>query len=222
MRASKQSGREEHMGTAQFIDFIDSELKSKMKNKCDVKENADDDILNNRDFYVDNPVIFKLLDVLENADVENKIDVFNGFTDNEKCLIFGLDATDENMNAIDALSDNVKTNLLNHQIQLIKRVRIKLNDDGFKKQILCMDNTYNKLKKSLRTYIDFNGKTFTPVMYQDILHQIISPIIQTELYKNVAGNKTKRRRVKHTKKHSKPIKTKTNKKTKTNRRRKYQ
>jgi len=219
MRASKRTDREEHMGTAQFIDFIDSELKSKMKNKCDVKENADDDILNNRDFYVDNPVIFELLDVLENADVENRIEVLNGFTDNEKCLIFGLDATDENMNAIDKLSDNVKTNLLNHQIQLIKRVRIKLNDDGFKQQILCMDNTYNKLKKTLRTYIDFKGKTFTPAMYQDILHQIISPIIQTELYKNVAGNKTNRRRLKHTKKHSKhskPIKTK----TKTNRRRK--
>jgi hypothetical protein len=180
MYTNKKLDSADNINNTEFIEFIDSELKTKMKQKCGIVGNVDDDIMNNRDFYISKPLIFELLNKIENA--KDKIKVFNNFSDEEKCLFFGLEINRENIKVIQKLTEPIKNNLINHQIQLLKRVQIKLNDNDYKTQITCMNNTYHKIIKSLKQYIDFNKKAFTQAMYQDILNNIVTPVIQTELY----------------------------------------
>jgi hypothetical protein len=185
-----------------FIEKSEKLIKAQVYKKCN-KSTYDDvfDII----FYLTHyDVVMKLNKQIKESN--DTLSTFDYFTDDEKCIYFGLNPTESNVESIYTIRKNKDTfnNLLMHQTQLIYRSLLHIENMNVEK-FSCEKTTYDNIVKKLG-YIDFKNKQFK---WQEMLDTIIKPVIQEEfLHSKASGISKKYKKSKNKRNKKKNKKTK--------------
>lgn len=188
-----------------FIERSEKLLKAVINKKCN--KSTYDDVFD-LNFYLTNyDLVFNLNKQIKES--TNALSTFDHFTDDEKCIYFGLHPTEPNVESIYAIRTNTKTfeNLLLQQMHLLNRSLLHIESINRDETLTCEKTTYDNIVKKLG-YIDFKNKHFK---WQEMLDTVIKPVIQEEFlnfkasgiskkYKKSKKNKRNKKKNKKTKK----------------------
>lgn len=188
-----------------FIETSEKLLKAQIRKKCN--KSTYDDVFDLNFYLTHYDRVFDLNNQIKES--KNALSTFDYFTDDEKCIYFGLNSTEANVNTIYAIRKNTKTfeNLLLQQIHLLNRSLLHIESMNQDETLTCEKTTYDNIVKKLG-YIDFKNKQFK---WQEMLDTVIKPVIQEEFlhfkasgiskkYKKSKKNKRNKKKNKKTKK----------------------
>ena len=186
-----------------FIEKSEKFLKAQVYKKCN--KSTYDDVFDLNFYLTHYDVVLKLNKQIKESN--DTLSTFDYFTDNEKCIYFGLNPTEPNVESIYTIRKNKDTfnNLLMHQTQLIHRSLLHIENMNVDNTLSCEKTTYDNIVKKLG-YIDFKNKQFK---WQEMLDTIIKPVIQEEfLHSKASGISKKYKKSKRNKKKNKKTKKK--------------
>lgn len=157
-----------------FIERSEKLLKAVINKKCN--KSTYDDVFDLNFYLTHFDRVFNLNNQIKES--KNALSTFDYFTNDEKCIYFGLNPTEANVNTIYAIRKNTKTfeNLLLQQMHLLNRSLLHIESMNQDETLACEKTTYDNIVKKLG-YIDFKNKQFK---WQEMLDTIIKPVIQEE------------------------------------------